>query len=109
LRAAELLSRALWWQGHRVQAEEILARFDPENYLRAFTWRRVVAWLRGASILGSHGKHSRITWKELRRRFFAGGWRPAIGEVVLYNPAAVATTRYRYRGTKNPSPWPSVA
>ena len=31
LRAAELLSRALWWQGHPVQAEEILARFDPEN------------------------------------------------------------------------------
>ena len=31
LRAAELLSRALMWQGHPVQAEEILARFDPEN------------------------------------------------------------------------------
>jgi DNA-binding NarL/FixJ family response regulator len=31
LRAAELLSRALWWQGHPVQAEGILARFDPEN------------------------------------------------------------------------------
>jgi RNA-directed DNA polymerase len=71
------------------------------NYLRAFTWRQVVAWLRR--------KHSRITWKELRRRFFAGGWWPAIGEVVLFNPAAVATTRYRYRGTKIPSPWPSVA
>ena len=31
LRAAELLSGALMWQGHLVQAEEILARFDPEN------------------------------------------------------------------------------
>jgi DNA-binding NarL/FixJ family response regulator len=31
LRAAELLSRALLWQGHPVQADEILARFDPEN------------------------------------------------------------------------------
>jgi DNA-binding NarL/FixJ family response regulator len=31
LRAAELLSRALWWQGRPAQAEEILARFDPEN------------------------------------------------------------------------------
>ena len=31
LPAAVPLSRALWWQGHPVQAEEILARFDPEN------------------------------------------------------------------------------
>ena len=31
LRAAELLSRALWWQGHPAQAEEILAGFDPQN------------------------------------------------------------------------------
>lgn len=29
LRAAELLSRALLWQGHPVQADEILTRFDP--------------------------------------------------------------------------------
>ena len=38
------------------------------NYLRALTWRQVVAWLRR--------KHSRITWKELRRRFFAGAGGP---------------------------------
>ena len=63
------------------------------SYLRAFTWRQVVGWLRR--------KHSRITWKELRRRFFGGGWWPTIGEVVLFNPAAVATTRYRYRGTQD--------
>ncbi len=31
LLAAGLLSGALMWQGHPVQAEEILARFDPEN------------------------------------------------------------------------------
>ncbi|MBV9090410.1 MAG: AAA family ATPase [Mycobacteriaceae bacterium] len=31
LRAAELLSRALNWLGHPVQAEEILARFQPED------------------------------------------------------------------------------
>jgi RNA-directed DNA polymerase len=38
------------------------------NYLRAFMWRQVVAWLRR--------KHSRITWKELRRRFFPGAGGP---------------------------------
>ena len=31
VREAELLSRALLWQGHPVQANEILARFDPDN------------------------------------------------------------------------------
>lgn len=31
LRAAELLSRALLWQGHPVQADEILTRFDPAH------------------------------------------------------------------------------
>ena len=35
------------------------------NYLRAFTWRQVMRWLRR--------KHPRITWKELRRRFCGGG------------------------------------
>jgi RNA-directed DNA polymerase len=70
------------------------------NYLRAFTWRQVVRWLRR--------KHPRITWKELRRRFCRGGWWPADGEVALFNPAAVTTTRYRYRGRNIPSPWPST-
>ena len=37
------------------------ATFD---YLRAFTWRRVVTWLRR--------KHPRINWKELRRRYLPG-------------------------------------
>jgi RNA-directed DNA polymerase len=71
------------------------------SYLRAFTWRQVVSWLRR--------KHPRMNWKELRRRFLGGGWWPTTGEVVLFNPAAVATTRYRYRGNKIPSPWPSAA
>ena len=31
VREAELLSRALLWQGHPVQADEILTRFDPED------------------------------------------------------------------------------
>ena len=71
------------------------------SYLRAFTWRQVVGWLRR--------KHPRMNWKELRRRFCGGGWWPAIGDVVLFNPSAVAPTRYRYRGNKIPTPWPSVA
>jgi len=71
------------------------------GYLRAFTWRQVIEWLRR--------KHSRMNWKELRRRFLANGWWPSTDEVVLFNPSAVATTRYRYRGRNIPSPWPSSA
>ena len=69
------------------------------NYLRAFAWHRVVRWLRR--------KHSGITWKQLRRRYLRGWW-PTAGEVTLFNPGAVAVTYYRYRGTRIPSPWPSL-
>ena len=71
------------------------------GYLRAFTWRQVIRWLRR--------KHRGITWKELRRRFCVNEWWPADGDVIMFNPGAVRTTRYRYRGTKIPSPWPSAA
>ena len=71
------------------------------NYLRAFTWRQVYRWLRR--------KHPKTNWTELRRRFTVDGWWPADGDVVLFNPGGVRTTRYRYRGAKIPSPWPSTA
>jgi RNA-directed DNA polymerase len=67
-------------------------------YLSAYTWARVIGWLRR--------KHRRITWKELRRRYCAGGWWPSTTERQLFNPAKMRTTRYRYRGTAIPTPWP---
>jgi RNA-directed DNA polymerase len=68
------------------------------QYLSSYTWRQVINWLRR--------KHRRITWKELRRRYCGGGWWPASEDRELFNPAKVRTTRYRYRGTKIPTPWP---
>lgn len=67
------------------------------SYLRAFTWRRVICWIRR--------KHQRIRWKELRRQYCNSGWWPTDGEWTLFNPAAVVVTRYRRRGSKIPSPW----
>jgi RNA-directed DNA polymerase len=67
-------------------------------YLSAYTWARVIGWLRR--------KHRRITWKQLRRRYCAGGWWPGTTERVLFNPAKVPTTRYRYRGAVIPAAWP---
>ena len=37
------------------------------------------------------------------------GWWPTEGQVTLFNPAAVSTTRYRYRGAAIPTPWSSAA
>jgi RNA-directed DNA polymerase len=70
------------------------------EYLRAYTWRRVIGWLRD--------KHPRNTWKQLRRRYLAGGWWPTDGKVMLFNPTSVRTVRYRYRGSDIPSPWPAA-
>jgi RNA-directed DNA polymerase len=64
--------------------------------LNAFSWRRVVCWLRH--------KYRRANWKWLRRHCLPG-WRPTEGEVTLYNPASMAIIRYRYRGAQIPSPW----
>jgi RNA-directed DNA polymerase len=71
------------------------------QYLSAFTWRRVIGWLRR--------KHPRINWKQLRRRYCPNGWWPTEDGVALFNTAAVRTSRYRYRGTAITSPWQSAA
>ncbi|MEW1914847.1 group II intron reverse transcriptase/maturase [Kitasatospora sp. NPDC085895] len=70
-------------------------------YLSHYAWMRVVRWIRR--------KHPGITWKQLRRRHCGGGWWPITEERELFNPAKVSTTRYRYRGTVIPSPWPTAA
>lgn len=70
------------------------------GYLQAFTWRRVVCWLRH--------KHPKATWKQLRRRHLPG-WRPTDGETVLFDSSTVRIVRYRYRGERIPTPWTSAA
>ena len=71
------------------------------QYLRMIVWRQVFGWLRR--------KHLNTGWRELRRRYCDGRWWPHDGQVVLFNPGSVVTTRYRPRGTTIPSPWPSTA
>jgi len=68
------------------------------DYLNAWSWRRVVNWLRH--------KHRRASWTWLRRRHLPG-WRPTDGGVSLFNPTTIPITRYRYRGTRIASPWTS--
>ena len=68
------------------------------QYLAAYVWRRVAGWIRR--------KHPGISRKEFRRRYCGGGWWPRGQELALFNAGLVTTTRYRYRGSVIPSPWP---
>jgi RNA-directed DNA polymerase len=70
------------------------------QYLSSYVWKRVIKWLKH--------KHRTTSWKELRRRYCAGRWWPAGQERELFDPGKVRTTRYRYRGTVIPSPWPTT-
>lgn len=72
------------------------------SYLDDFTWHRVAWWIRK--------RHLGLNWEALRRRFFTGtpGWRPKENGVDLFHPAKVVVTRYRFRGSKIPSPWDQV-
>lgn len=66
-------------------------------YVHQFTWLRVVGWLRR--------KHRRANWKFLRRRYLAYRWWPEHEGMALFDCRAVPVTRYRYRGTRIPTPW----
>jgi RNA-directed DNA polymerase len=70
-------------------------------YLSHYLWQTVWRWIRR--------KHRRSTWKELRRRYCNRGWWPAGHNTELLDPEKVGTTRYRYRGSVIPSPWPAAA
>lgn len=67
------------------------------DYLNHYTWHRVIGWLRR--------KHRRATWKSLRRHYLFNAMVPSQDGVTLFNPASVSIIRYRYRGTKIPTPW----
>jgi RNA-directed DNA polymerase len=69
------------------------------SMLDAFAWRRVITML----MVRHHWR-----WKDVRRQFTApsGRWLPiTAGKTQLRGIEAIPITRYRYRGSKIPSPW----
>jgi hypothetical protein len=68
------------------------------SYLDHFTWWRIFRWLRK--------RHIGLNRGTLVRRFLPA-WQVRDGRAELFRPRAVAIQRYRYRGTKIPTPWPS--
>jgi RNA-directed DNA polymerase len=63
-------------------------------------WGRLMRWIR-AKYAGRH----RLGMAQLRRRFCDKGWRFAHNGVTFTGAASVPVTRYRYRGSKIPTPW----
>jgi RNA-directed DNA polymerase len=69
-------------------------------------WGRIMRWLRRKYKTGN----SPIGMPELRRRFcLPGTWKFAYNGTVFAGASSVAVTRYRYRGTKIPDPFPAPA
>ena len=67
--------------------------------LENFAWPRVIRWW-----MALH----RWKWNDVRRHLtdHTGRWhRPSADGIELFNIASVPVTRYRYRGSKIPSPW----
>jgi RNA-directed DNA polymerase len=69
------------------------------SYLRAYTWVRVVGWLRR--------KHPATTWEWLRRPYLPR-W-PTDGDAMLFNPAAVHIVYPYYRRVLDATPWAAKA
>jgi len=99
--------------GYQQTLDQLLARLNPLlrgwcayfqhgvssktfSYLDAYTWRRVIWWLRR--------KHPQANWRWLRGRYLPG-WRPTGTRLALYDPRSVRIVRYRYRGERIATPW----
>ena len=68
------------------------------SYLDRFAFWRVVGWLRK--------RHAGLNWGNLHRRYLPN-WEVRDGKVELFRPQTVPVERYRYRGTRIPTPWTS--
>jgi RNA-directed DNA polymerase len=69
------------------------------GYLDHYAFWRVVGWLRK--------RHRGLSMHTLVRRFLPG-WKISDAGTDLFRPETVTITRYRYRGTRIPTPWSSI-
>lgn len=69
------------------------------QYLDHFTWWRIFGWLRK--------RHAGLGQRELVRRHLPH-WEIRDGNIEMFRPRAIAIVRYRYRGTRIPTPWTSL-
>jgi RNA-directed DNA polymerase len=70
--------------------------------LDTFTWRRLISMLM---------RQHHWNWTAIRKRFTTptGTWLPVTADGIEHRPiAATPVTRYRWRGTTIPNPWPAT-
>jgi RNA-directed DNA polymerase len=61
-------------------------------------WQCITKWI--------FHKYSRLSWQQLRRRFcLPGSWSLAHEGIRFTDASSVKVFRYRYRGSKIPTPW----
>ena len=113
LKSVKARVKELTKTGHQQTLDQLLRRLNPVlrgwcayfhhgvssktfSYLDAYTWRRVICWLRK--------KHPRANWRWLRGHYLPG-WRPTGARLALYDPSGVRIIRYRYRGARIANPW----
>ena len=116
IRSLKAKIRALTPRTSQLDLERVLTRLNQvmhgwANYFRHAVAKRVFAmldqfaWWRLIRMLRT--RH-RWGWKDVRRRCTdrTGRWLPiTAGEVRLRPIAAIPVNRYRYRGSRIPSPW----
>ena len=69
------------------------------GYVDRFAFWRIFGWLRK--------RHPRLNLHTLVRRFLPD-WTIHDGGIELLRPSAIAIKRYRFRGKRIPTPWPST-
>jgi RNA-directed DNA polymerase len=69
------------------------------GYVDHFAFWRIVGWLKK--------RHLGLNMHTLVRRYLPG-WEMSDDGIEMFRPRAVAIERYRYRGTKIPTPWSSA-
>jgi RNA-directed DNA polymerase len=69
------------------------------NYVDHFAFWRIFGWLRKRHV--GLNKHTRV-------RRYLPGCEIRDGGIEMFRPNRVAIERYRYRGTKIPTPWTSA-
>jgi RNA-directed DNA polymerase len=65
------------------------------NAIHSYTWQRIAIWLR---------RNQRMRWAAIRKRYMTGWEFRTPGGITVFRPQ-VAGERYRYRGTRIPTPW----
>jgi RNA-directed DNA polymerase len=70
------------------------------SYIDHYAFWRVVGWLRK--------RHVGLNMHTLVRRYLPG-WEISDEGIEMFRPSRFAVVRYRYRGTKIPTPWTSTA